>query len=63
MTDRKRDPLPRGYQFGDAASAIAMRALDDSDGSRVIARTDMRGNRIVWQMGQSHWNVIEHEEH
>jgi hypothetical protein len=69
---KARATLPEGYQFGDASNTVAMRALDDSDGSRVICRTWMTGNRVTYQksyiqaqasVGISSWNVIEGEHH
>lgn len=53
MTDRKRDPLPEGYQFGDAARRELM------DGGAIVARTFWRdieqrhvvGNRVVAAKG------------
>jgi hypothetical protein len=56
----RRDPLPPGYQFGDAGSSAAMSALDDSDGSRVIARTRCAfDGRVLWQWRPRHERVAE----
>lgn len=67
----RREPLPKGYQFGDAAWSSAMKALDDSNGV-VVGRTLQAGDgRVLWQLGHPKyaihkafgWNVIEGETH
>lgn len=59
MTDRKRDPLPKSYQFGDAAPMEVQ-----------LQRLYRRYERVRPVIGDTisvpitkHWNVIEHEEH
>lgn len=58
MTDKKRDPLPRAYQFGDAGSSFVMDAIDESDGSLVIVR--QRGDTVLYRYHVTA-NVIEGE--
>ena len=68
MTDRKRDPLPEGYRFGDAGcnseAARDERAFYEAYKTSQIHLRDVMSNLEIISLGLlTHWNVIEHEEH
>ncbi len=44
---KRREPLPRGYQFGDARLPFFAELFGDG---LIVARTDYRGDMPVWQM-------------
>lgn len=60
MTDRKRDPLPKDYQFGDAGletkHELALRKMAEAE--KLPRLTEQQMAEIF-----RHWNVIEGEHH
>ncbi len=44
---KRREPLPRGYQFGDARLPFFAEVFGDG---LIVARTVYRGDMPVWQM-------------
>lgn len=63
MTDRKRSPLPEGYQYGDAGkglrllSAAILRDTAQRNGA-TISEPEIE---ILSAVIADHWNVIEGE--
>lgn len=78
MTDRKRDPLPQGYQFGDA-SGVVLRAVAvgktgisirfvrqydvDADRKPRLSFDELRLWLDCMERARRGWNVIEGEDH
>ncbi len=54
MTDRKRDPLPAGYQFGDAGKPRLR--------IRFLSAFTIQPN-VVPPQRRDDWNVIEGDHH
>lgn len=67
MTDRKREPLPQGYQYGDAKKVAGPEYFVDGVGPMTAAEAQHVLNGLgpdaVVIVVPEHWNTIESTMH